>query len=60
MINNEFMEWLKSERLWRKKIFANLYNKHDFKFSKKLKSLIGNKVTYQNFIKNHNKVSNVD
>ena len=61
---DEFIEWLKddglkpkkSERLWRKKIFENLYNNHDvtlanysdFKFSKKIKSLIGNKVTYQN------------
>jgi hypothetical protein len=55
-----FIKWLKkdglkpkrSERLWRKKIFANLQNGHpkslanyeDFLVSKKLKSLIGEKV----------------
>ncbi len=60
---DEFIQWLKedglkpkkSERLWRKKIFSNLYNYqdktlenyNDFKFSKKLKSLIGSRVIYQ-------------
>jgi len=61
---DEFILWLKkdglkpkrSERLWRKKIFANLVNEHkkiidnynDFLLDKKLKNLIGKKVIYQN------------
>ena len=60
---DEFIQWLKEDglkpkksgRLWRKKIFSNLYNYqdktlenyNDFKFSKKLKSLIGSRVIYQ-------------
>lgn len=61
---DEFIEWLKrdglkpktSERLWRKKIFSNLQNGHkkslvnyeDFKFYKKLNSLLKEHVIYKN------------
>lgn len=64
---DEFIEWLKkdglkplkSERIWRKKIFANLANNHlktienyhDFLKDKKLKGLIGKKTSYNNFNK---------
>lgn len=62
-----FIEWLKkdglrpfkSERIWKKKIFANLLNNHvrtlenynDFLTDKKLKKLIGKKTSYNDFNK---------
>ena len=64
---DEFITWLKndglkpfkSERIWKKKIFANLINNHvktlenydDFLKDKKIKTLIGKKTNYQNFDK---------
>ena len=64
---DEFIAWLKkdglkplkSERIWKKKIFANLLNNHaksvenykDFLQDKKLNSLIGKKTTYKDFNK---------
>lgn len=64
---DEFIAWLKkdglkpskSERIWKKKIFANLANNHvktienynDFLKDKKLKGLIGKRTSYKNFNK---------
>lgn len=64
---DEFIAWLKkdglkplkSERIWKKKIFANLLNNHaksienykDFLQDKKLNSLVGKKITYKDFNK---------
>lgn len=64
---DEFIAWLKkdglkplkSERIWKKKIFANLLNNHaksienynDFLQDKKLNSLVGKKTTYKDFNK---------
>jgi hypothetical protein len=64
---DEFIAWLKkdglkplkSERIWKKKIFANLLNNHaksienynDFLEDKKLRSIIGKKTTYKDFNK---------
>ncbi|MFW9625335.1 MAG: hypothetical protein ACMV1K_01220 [Sulfurospirillum sp.] len=64
---DEFIIWLKndglkpfkSERIWKKKIFANLINNHiktlenyyDFLKDKKIKALIGKKTNYQNLNK---------
>lgn len=64
---DEFIAWLKkdglkplkSERIWKKKIFANLLNNHaksienykDFLQDKKMNSLVGQKTTYKDFNK---------
>lgn len=64
---DEFIAWLKkdglkplkSERIWKKKIFTNLLNGHaktidnynDFLKDKKLKGLIGKRTSYKNFNK---------
>lgn len=64
---DEFIGWLKkdglrpfkSERIWKKKIFANLLNNHiktlenynDFLADKKLNSLVGKRTIYKDFNK---------
>ncbi|HUH41990.1 MAG TPA: hypothetical protein VLZ29_02630 [Sulfurimonas sp.] len=64
---DEFIAWLKkdglkplkSERIWKKKIFTNLVNNHkksienynDFLQDKKMRGIIGKKTTYKDFNK---------